>query len=223
MRRTAGLAAARLTGIVLGGVFDALGRVRRADKPLHPRGRVHSGTLRRHGVPEPTGVGWLDQGGVDDVVVRVSRSAGFRPPVPDVFGLAIRFPVGGGGHADLLLSSTGTGPTSRFVMHPARGPDVATYCTMFPYRTPTGAVVLGLTPTGRLSYDLRIARPRGPWTAFGDLRLGADSSESGDTDLAFDAVLNPLPGLQFYDWVVLLREPSYRAARRRRGDMRAIP
>ena len=82
---------------------------RPAAKPLHPRGSVVRGTLRRTGAAERTGAAWLDDAGEDSVLVRQSRAVGLPAPVPDIFGLALRVPTGEGRHGDLLLASTGLG------------------------------------------------------------------------------------------------------------------
>ena len=38
-----------------------------------------------------------------------------------------------------------------------------------------------------------------------------------DPAISFDAVANPVPGLEPYGWVRRLREPAYRAARAESG------
>ena len=69
---------------------------RPAAKPLHPRGAVVRGDLRRSGAttsarPTRSGVPWLDEPGNDEVLVRQSRSVGLPEGLPDVHGLALRF------------------------------------------------------------------------------------------------------------------------------------
>lgn len=245
---------ARATGAALAGAFGLLARIRPADKALHPRGSLTHGTIRRAGL---TGhrfdVPWLDEPGEDVVIVRASRAAGLPGPLPDVFGLAVRIPVPDG-HADLLFSSTGSGPTTRFFLRPGLDPARGGYSTMFPYRTPGGGVVLGLRPghpggvgatgigptdgdaAGGLHFDLLVARPRGPWRAFGRLDVepsvssgaGAPADDptdhpGSDSDIAFDAILNIVPGLEPYTWVREMRARSYRTVRHRRGDLRPVP
>ncbi|MFN2561951.1 MAG: hypothetical protein ABR571_11720 [Jatrophihabitans sp.] len=218
-------AAARVFGKGLAGVFGAAGRLRPATKPLHPRGSVHAATLERVGLSEPTGVDWLDTGGVDEVLVRLSRSVGLPGPVPDVLGLAIRVPLGGSRHGDLLFATTGSGPIGRFVLRPVRDP-AARYSTLLPYRTPAGSLLLaaaGITgPAGDLRFDLQVASPpRGPWRRFGSLTVFPEPSP--DEYVAFDPMTNPIAGLEPYDWIRQLRARSYRAARHSRGDERVQP
>lgn len=211
-------------GRAAAGGFAVAGRLRRTTKPLHPRGAVITGTLTRLGLDEPTGVPWLDEPGHDEVIVRLSRSAGLPSRLPDVLGLALRVPLAGG-HADLLFSTGGSGPVSRFLLVPRRRPENATYSTLVPFRTPTGGVVLSAVAergASSLCFELRVAALRGQWRTFARLEL-PDDQTADDTYVAFDAVANPVPGLEPYAWVRELRAGAYRAARRSRGDDRAAP
>jgi hypothetical protein len=214
---------ARVVGRLAAGAFAVAGRVRPSPKPLHPRGAVQGATLARFGLEQPVGVAWLDEPGSDVTLVRLSRSAGLPAPLPDVLGLALRVPSGAG-HADLLFSTSGKGRFGRFVLAPARRPEFATYSTLVPYRTSRGPAVLTAVGCGNESapvFELRVAIGRGPWQTFGRLELEAAARE--DADIAFDAVTNPVPGLEPYEWVRQLRAGAYRAARRSRGDDRVRP
>jgi hypothetical protein len=78
-------ALAAASGRVLAGVFFLLGKLRRGEvKALHPRGELLRARLRRGGSTARTGVEWLDEPGVDAVMVRLSRSIGLPGPLPDV-------------------------------------------------------------------------------------------------------------------------------------------
>jgi hypothetical protein len=199
-------------GAVLGVVFRVAGEVRPTLKPLHPRGDVRRGELHREGSDERIGVPLLDETGVDEVTVRVSRATGLPARLPDIHGLAVRVPLPDGRHGDLLLASTGLGPRGRFLLRPERHPRALT--TLLPYVTPTGSLLLAATPQAEGRYDLLWARVRGPWHRWGRLALG----EPGDGDplLSFDPVANPFPGLEHPEWVRRLREPAYAQARRSR-------
>jgi hypothetical protein len=200
-------------GAVLGAVFRLVGEVRPTPKPLHPRGDVRRAELHREGSDEEVGVSLLDQPGVDEVTVRVSRATGLPAPLPDIHGLAVRVPLPDGRHGDLLLASTGLGPRSRFLLKPTRQPRALT--TLLPYVTPTGPLLLAAAPQVGERYDLRWARPRGPWHRWGRLVLGERAD--GDPLLSFDPVANPFPALEHPAWVRRLREPAYAQARRSRG------
>jgi hypothetical protein len=204
----------RGAGGAIAAVIAGVSRLRATDKPMHPLGTVRVARLRRHG-GAGTGAAFLDEAGEDDVLVRFSRSLGLPPPWPDVNGLAIRVPDGDDEHADLLLSTTGAGPTSRFLLLPTRQASGPFLSTLVPYGSPTGSVLLGARSLSDDTWELAWARPRSAWSPFGILEV---SSEPGrDLDLSFDATRAGPSGLEVPDWHRRLRAPSYRAARRARG------
>lgn len=188
--------------------------VRPALKPLHPRGEVVTGRLRRLGASPSTGVPWLDGQGSDRVLVRASRAVGLPDGFPDIHGLAIRVPVEGGGHGDLLLATTGTGRLSRFVLTPGRRAESRPLTTLLPYRTPAGPLMLGAVARDEHRYEIAFAPASGTWHPFAELTLSTEPG--GDPLMSFDPVRNTLPGLENYDWVRRLREPAYATARRSR-------
>lgn len=206
-------------GAALGAAARTIALVRPAAKPLHPRGEVLTGRLRRAGTLSPTGVPWLDAASEDpegeEVLVRRSRAVGLPAPVPDIHGLAIRVPLPGGGtpYGDLLLASTGLGLMSRFVLVPTRDPASRPLTTLLPYRSPVGPLVLGARPAGRDAFELSYAVGSRPFEVFAELEL---SPTRADPLVSFDPVENGIPGLEQYGWVTRLREPAYALARRSR-------
>lgn len=212
-----GRASATGAGKVVAGAV-AVVDVRPAAKPMHPRGEVLMARLRRRGGAS-TGAAFLDEAGEDEVLVRFSRSVGLPAGWLDVNGLAVRVPTPDGAQpqADLLMSGTGQGPLSRWLLKPSRlerGPFLG---TLLPHRSPSGPVLLGARPTGDTSWELAWARPRSPWTSFAELELSAEPGR--DLDLSFDAVGAGPPGLEVYDWHLRVRGPSYAVARRLRGTV----
>jgi hypothetical protein len=189
---------------------------RPAAKPLHPRGSIVQGTLRRFGGEAGTGAAWLDQAGDDQVLVRQSRAVGLPPPAPDLFGLAVRVPTEGGRHGDLLFASTGLGRLTRFTLTSARSPYGRPLTTLLPYRTPAGAVLLSAVFRDETTVALAWALRSGPWHPFAELLLHKGPVDEVDMPLSFDPVRNVLPGLETYCWVRRLREPAYTTARRSR-------
>ena len=189
---------------------------RPAAKPLHPHGSVVEGTLIRTGAEQSTGVAWLDRPGEDQVLVRQSRAVGLPAPLPDVFGLAVRVPTDYGRHGDLLLATTGLGRLTRFTLTPARSPYTRPMTTLLPYRTPAGPVLLSAVFDDERTVSLAWAVGAEAWHPFAELVLPDAPVDRPDLALSFDPVANPLPGLETYDWVRRLREPSYANARRSR-------
>lgn len=213
----AGEVAARGAGRAIGAVVSALAHVRSVDKPMHPRGLVLDGRLRRRG-GSSTGSPFLDEPGEDDVLVRFSRSLGWRAPWPDVNGLAVRVPTPAGPHehADLLLSTTGRGRAGRYVLVPTVRERGGFLGTLVPFRSPTGAVHVGAQAVDDRTWELVWARPGSvTWTAFAVLELGDEPGR--DLAISFDAVAGGLDGLEVPDWHRRVRGPSYAAARRSRG------
>ncbi len=150
------------------------------------------------------------------MLVRQSRAIGLPPPVPDIHGLAIRVPTNVGRHGDLLFASTGLGRLTRFTLTAARSPYRRPMTTLLPYRTPVGAVLLAAVFRDASRIELAWATPSGRWHPFADLSLPTDPSDHADMPVSFDPVTNVLPGLEPYDWVRQLREPSYATARQSR-------
>jgi hypothetical protein len=157
----------------------------------------------------------VDDPGRDEVVVRLSRAVGLPDAVPDIHGLALRVPMPAG-HGDLLFASTGWGPLGRFVLTFGGGPESRPLTTLLPYRSGEGPVLLGVRATDPQVYEMSWCRPLGQWHPFAALRLSDD--DAPDQAISFDPVRNQLPGLAQYAWVRLLREPSYRSARRSRTE-----
>jgi hypothetical protein len=189
---------------------------RPAAKPLHPRGSVVRGTLRRSGSHDATGAAWLDEAGEDPVLVRQSRAVGLPRPAPDIFGLAVRVPTGGRGHGDLLFASTGLGRVTRFTLTAALSPYGRPMTTLLPYRTPAGPVVLSAVFRDERTVSLAWALRAGSWHPFAELALEQSPVGEADAPVSFDPVANVLPGLGIYPWVRRLREPSYSTARHSR-------
>lgn len=210
--------ASRIAGGLLEAVFASIARVRPAAKPLHPRGETLAATVTRSGLKPAVGVAWIDESGVDDGRVRLSRAVGLPRGWPDIFGLAVRVPTGGG-FGDLLFATTGRGTVGRFLLLPGRTSTSWMYTTLIPYRTGSGPLLLAADPDGAGAFTLACARPTGTWRMFGRVVL-EPSHDSGagahESEPDFDPVLNQIPGLSYYPWAVRLREGSYSAARRSR-------
>lgn len=206
-----------LGGRGLAATFTAVGKVRPTRKPLHPRGALFSAAVERCGLDEPVGVPWIDEPGRTTALVRLSRATGLPPSLPDIHGMALRIPIDGAGHADVLLATTGIGRISRFVLFPAGSADHRAYTTLIPYETRIGALNLAALPVRdeARTFDLACAHATGRWRTFARMHLEELPPEDSPS---FDPVLNTLPGMAYYDWATRLRERSYRGARRSRDD-----
>jgi hypothetical protein len=206
-----------LAGSALAVGFGAAALLRRR-KPLHPDGTVWDATVRRSGAAQRWGSAWLDEAGTDRGLARLSRSVGLPDPVPDILGLALTFEDPAGTRHDLLLSSTGLRPVTRFVLLPRRNAARAGYGCLLPYKAPTGPVMIAAIPVPasarQLVFQLVAASPGGRWQPFGRLELTARADPEPDLPVRFDPILHPLPGLAYYPALRRVREPAYAAARR---------
>jgi hypothetical protein len=232
---------ARGVGVVLGALVGALRRVR-SPRPIHPVGLVLEGSIEpspaRSG--ERSGIDWIDETPSGRVEARLSRGIGVPVPVPDIWGLAVRQrrgasdPDGGPVSGDVLLATVaGLGVPGRFLPIVRLSPWGAPFATVMPYRSADGPVVVAARTVsgapasattagqarelGRRPWVLQLlwATPRGRWRVFATLELTApDGAVVDRPDVRFDPVLRPPTGARTYGWTRVLREPSYRAARR---------
>jgi hypothetical protein len=212
----AGQGLAAVAGKGLAACTAALAALRPAAKPLHPHGVVLPGTVTRFGGGRRSGVAWIDEPGISACTVRLSRAVGTPSALPDVHGTGVRVLLQSGGHADVLLATTGLGRLTRFALRPTRLPWSGPSTTLLPFRSPDGPLLLATRPVGSGRADLLWARPTGRWTLFGELVLGP--GDETDSPMSFDPVTHPLPGLPAYEWTRRLRLPAYARARRSRGE-----
>ncbi|WP_129785230.1 hypothetical protein [Promicromonospora panici] len=227
-----GVRMARVVGLALGALVAVARRWR--PRPLHPTGVVLAGTLRLESHDAPGGAA-LGAPVVHPVVVRVSRAAGLPTSLPDVFGLAVHWTAGDRSQ-DLLLSATGLGRATRFLLAPRLRPLAGGFGTLMPFRDTDGRPVLlaaaptepsprarsgtGTGPSALVGAELRLlsAHPGGRWHRLGTLRCGATTMTDAPR---LDPVQNVPGALGTYPWTAALRAPAYRAARsgHPRGDV----
>ena len=218
-----GVRPARVAGLALGAGVAAVRRWR--PRPLHPTGVVLAGDLHLESHDAPGGAA-LGAPVSHPVVVRVSRAACLPSPLPDVFGLAVHWTVRDRSQ-DLLLSATGLGRATRFLLAPRFRPLGGGFGTLMPFRdiddrpvllaaapagSPPDRGVAGREPAALVGAELVLlsAHTGGRWHRLGALRLG----EIVTTDAPrVDPVQNVPGALGTYSWAAALRAPAYRAAR----------
>lgn len=241
---------ARTAGWGIAAIVRAIRGVR-SPRPIHPTGVLVGGALEPIvGRGVRSGIEWIDDPRRTRLVGRLSRGIGTPVPMPDIWGLALRLGEGastggaadgdsdGHAHGDVLLASVGNlGVPWRFVPVPRLSPHGVSFSTVMPYRSETGAVLIGArtlsgapasasahgvgTELARTAWVLELlwAAPRGRWRAFATVSLSASPAPEGDAPedspaIRFDPVLSPPPGARTYGWTRALREPAYRVARR---------
>jgi hypothetical protein len=188
----------------------ALGTALRGARVFHPRGEASAGTVEVDGGGR-WGARVLDEAGTHDVVVRVSRGVGLPAPLPDIVGLAVRFPGAGrdGGPLDVLVNTAGGPPVLRHLFLPE--PLGRTFSSVLPYRTGSGRrLLLGARDegTGR-SWELLAASLTGAWERWGRLTLGAALPGQVSEELRFRPTLGA-DDLQQVELFRALRDLSYR-------------
>ncbi|OUE28086.1 hypothetical protein BFL36_02500 [Clavibacter michiganensis] len=222
---------ARVGGNVLAGLVSVVRLTRRA-RPLHPHGVALGGTLTPVAGRAASGLAWLDALDAPLAVdARFSRGGGLPAALPDVLGLALRIPDGGGTTIDVLLATTGLSPVGRFLLAPRRALSGARLTTLMPYRGSAGPVLVGVLvdadpplPAGApdlgralatrpVGMRLVHATPRGRWHVAARIALAHDAAGPLDTATRADPVLAAPPGDTTYPWTRRLRAPGYRVAR----------
>lgn len=122
----------------------------RGKRFFHPDGETFTGTttfLR-------TSYG-LSLSGATPTQLRLSRGAGFPGSLPDVFGLAIKWPEF---EQDLLLATSGDNAITRHLLLPASSFFSMAYSSVLPYELHEALIVFGARADSSLS-DIGLARP----------------------------------------------------------------
>ncbi len=144
-----------------------VGTALRGARVFHPHGRTHAARLWVEPSEQRWGARLLDEPGVHEGVVRLSRGVGLPSPLPDVDGLALRLPGAGVGGAplDLLVNSAW-----RYAFVPSVLS--RTWSCVLPYRTGDGrTVLLGARPVPG-GFAVLAAGALGAWRTVGRIELG---------------------------------------------------
>jgi hypothetical protein len=190
-------AIARAGGATLGAVFAA-GAFLRGGKALHPSGAVFEARLVVPGAAAaPRGASLLSRPAEHAAIVRFSRGLGLPDTFPDLFGMAIRVldAYGEGRHQDLLLTTSTNLPVLHHIVTPTRDAQARPYTSATPFRAGGETFIVGALPcatsprpdgadqlerlraaaaTGRLHFDLAVARPLRRFQAVGTLHVGTE-------------------------------------------------
>ena len=208
----------------LSAVFRAMARLRQAPV-VHPRAVTFSAQLI---VCRQTPL--IPQGDYL-ATVKLSKGAGTPGRWPDVLGVALRFhhPRDTADPCDILFSSAGDGPLTRWLPVPAGDWGGARYGTLAPYESAGRWWWLMLTPSGPVghasvdeledsappSFGLHISGGTAVWLPVGRLAL---RERLEDTGLVFDPVLNhPDGAFPAPSWLREFRERAYSGSRQGRG------
>ena len=187
----------------------------RGRRIFHPRGTAYA--ARFSAAPDGLGAAIFAIGFEHQALVRLSRGLGIRPPLPDVFGLAVRLPdaYGPGAHQDFLLASSGDGALGRRLLRPALAPGAGLYSSLLPYEIGGQRLLVGARATASrptTAFELLVASPGGTWRPVGRLTLGQRLDDSVARALRFDP-WNSGGGIIPVGLINRLRAAAYRGSR----------
>jgi hypothetical protein len=234
-------------GLSIGAGLAALAAVRRG-KAFHPDGVVYDARLSIAGdAAAPQAAALLSHPGEHHAIARFSRAVGLPRPIPDLLGLSLRVPdaYGSGRHQDFLLVTSADYPLLHHIFLPARDVQQRPYSSSLPYRAEgdlflVGAVAQPGSPradgrdeferleaaaaTGRLAFDIAVARIAGRFRAVGGLHIGRRLGHELDA-LRFNP-WNTGGGMEPAGWLNGARDRAYKlsqaAWRRTRRDGAAL-
>ena len=189
----------------------------RGRRIFHPRAAAHAARFTAERGEGGVAAEVFVDGFAHDALVRMSRGLGLRPPLPDIFGLALRLPdvYGPGRHQDFLLASSGEGVAGRRLLRPTHGARTGMYSSLLPYDVAGRRLLVGARPAAGPTdaFDLLVAPPRGPWRLAARLTLGSRLEDAVAHELRFDP-WNSGGGLVPAGVVNRARGAAYRGSRR---------
>jgi hypothetical protein len=189
----------------------------RGRRIFHPQGAAYAARFTAMAGRGGAAAEIFVDGFAHHALVRLSRGLGVPPPLPDVFGLALRLPdvYGPGGHQDFLLASSGEGVASRRLLRPTFGARTGMYSSLLPYEVGGGRLLVGARRAGEAAdaFDLLVARPRGRWRLAARLTLTDRLDDAVARELRFDP-WNSGGGLVPAGVVNRMRGAAYRGSRR---------
>lgn len=217
-------------------VFRAVARLRGA-RAFHPVGVAYRAAVE---VEEDLAAPALRPGTLV-AVVRFSRGAGLPRPLPDIHGIGLRVldAHGAGRHQDVLVTSVVSPGVGRYVLRPGWTVSGPTYCSIAPYRGPSGDLLLGarvppgerydlarlddVIEAGRCRLELMAAHPRGPWRSIGTVTVHHDRLSSQDEEELQLDPWNTAEDFTPIGRINRLRRPAYAASQQGRRSASAGP
>ena len=180
------LGASRHAGSSAGDLFSNVSRTvgLRSAQPWLPPGPTLGARVFRHGLELPVWVPWLDNGGVDEALLRLTCATSLTG-APVVTSLALRVAQADDSIGDLVFRR----PLRSH--HSSRRPAMM---TSGPYLVDSGVISLGARECGAETFELFCLADDGDWVGFADVRVGALPVDG--TVLQIDPASNPLPGLE---------------------------
>jgi len=214
-----------------GAVFGAIARLR-GDRSLHPAGVAFAATFVVE-QPRLKHARLFARRTRRPAYVRFSRGFGLPEPLPEILSVAVKVPdaYGPGRDQDLLLTAAGDAPVLRHVFFVGRSHVAKRFSSVLPFRVGGRTMLLGAVPrvgpaldggrdleelellaaAGRLSLDLQVATPTGPWRTVARLDVGERLGRQDEDALGFNSD-NAGGGIEAIGLVNRLRGAAYAAS-----------
>ena len=219
-------------------VFGTMTRVR-GKRAMHPRGLTFVADLQVDAAPAIT-AGIFAPGARHEALLRLSKSIGLPPRLPDVLGFSIKVTdaYGPGRDQNLALASSGSAPVLRHLLVPAIGIEAAPYTTLLPYRVggrnllfcaranlDAGAPrpltldnVEAVVSRGGLTFNLLVADPRSGWEPVATVTPRGLHHDAVGSRLSFNP-WDTSPDLLPVGLLQRLRRPAYEASAQARAGV----
>ncbi len=214
-----------------GALFGAIARLRH-DRSLHAPGVAFAATFVVE-QPRLKHARLFARRTERPALVRFSRGFGLPEPLPEILSVAVKVPdaYGPGRDQDLLMTATGDRPLLRHVFFMGRSHLAKRFSSVLPFRIGAQTMLLGARPrvaplpaggrdleelealaaAGRLSRDLEVATPTGPWRTVARLDVGERLSAEQEDALGFNTD-NAGGGITPVGFINRLRGAAYEAS-----------
>jgi hypothetical protein len=218
----------------IAGLPFQLGSALRHRRVFHPVGVLASGSIQRlappsEGLPVES----------SEIVGRVSKAAGAPGSLPDIAGLAWRFPLTAAVATpwDVLLASAGSGLLTRVLLRPVTSWAGASFSSLMPLGYQGGVwwvrarlaseidapglsldTIADRVSHGGLDFDLEQASGTGDFQALAHLTFDrVIPTDDPSQDVAFDPTRHSAPGVSLLPgWLTDIRRGAYSRSRRGR-------
>ncbi|MCW2956791.1 MAG: hypothetical protein JWO69_1660 [Thermoleophilia bacterium] len=210
---------------LVAGAFASLSKLR-GTRIVHPRGTGWSVAIERTVEAErlPDTPLFRQERGVG--VLRLSRSGGLPPPLPDVLGIGMAIELDDGPPQHLLLSSSGDVPIVNRLLLPTRERSGVVFSSLLPYDVAGQRLLFGarlggargsaFAPRPGAWLELLVARPLARFHPWATVRLEAEREADQSPALRF----NPWQcsdGIEPAGAINQLRDAAYQGSQRGRG------
>lgn len=219
-------------------VFGTMTRLR-GKRAMHPRGLTFVADLHVDAAPAVTS-GIFQPRAHHPALLRLSKSIGLPPRLPDILGFSVKVPdaYGPGRDQNLALATSASPPLLRHLLVPAVGIEAAPYTTLLLYRVGDRRLLFcaraqldadaprpltldqveAVVADGGLTFSLLAAEPGGRWERVATVTPRRLHRDPVGTRLSFNP-WDTSPDLLPVGLLQRLRRPAYEASAAARGHV----